>query len=57
MIWYITPINDLEEHEEATTCKCELKVLYVNNNIVIVHSSFDGREGLEQVEEILNKLK
>jgi hypothetical protein len=57
MTWHIIPVNDLEEHEETTTCKCEPEVHHINNNMVIIHSAFDGREGLEQVEEILKNLK
>jgi hypothetical protein len=55
MAWHVLPTNDLEEHEESTTCKCEPRVLYENGEMIIVHNSFDGREGVEIANEILNK--
>lgn len=53
MTWHVTPTNDLESHEEATTCKCDPRVEHVNGNMVVIHNSFDGREGVEWVEEVL----
>lgn len=50
----VLPTNDIEEHEESTTCKCEPKVIYENGEMIVVHNSFDGREGLEIVNEILS---
>jgi hypothetical protein len=55
MTWHVTPIDDLEPHEESTTCKCEPRVEHINGNMVVVHNSFDGREGVEIVKEILEK--
>ncbi len=55
--WHVIPINDLEPYEQETTCKCEPKVLHENGNMIIVHNSFDGREGLEWTKEILNSEK
>ena len=54
MIWHITPVNDLEEHEENSTCKCNPRseVEPESGDILIIHSSYDGRELLE---EILNE--
>lgn len=49
----ILPCNDIEEHEESSTCKCEPIVEFVNGEMLIIHNSFDGREGVEWVEEIL----
>jgi hypothetical protein len=56
MTWHVTPINDLEPHEESSTCKCEPKVLIENGDMIVVHNSFDGREGLEEVNRILHNL-
>jgi hypothetical protein len=48
------PCDDLEEHEESTTCKCEPRVTcYPDGGIHVLHNSFDGREGLEQAMEVL----
>lgn len=50
----VLPVNDTEDHEELSTCKCIPLVYLENGEIIIVHSSFDGREYVEQVNEILN---
>lgn len=55
MVFHVTPIDDIEPHEEATTCKCEPRVEHVNGNMVVVHNAFDGREGVEIANEILNE--
>jgi len=52
---HITPINDLHEHEDNSKCPCEPTVELANGNLIIIHNSFDGREGLELAKEILNK--
>lgn len=54
--FHVTPINDIEEHQqEGTTCKCGPSVQFVENgNMIVVHNSFDGREGVELAKEILN---
>ena len=54
MSYHILPIDDLEEHEESTTCKCEPKIEFIKGEMMIIHNAFDQREILEQVEEILN---
>jgi hypothetical protein len=51
---HIIPINDLKEHKETTVCKCQPKAIKENNELIIIHNSFDGREGIEWMEEILN---
>ena len=54
-IYHVLPINDIEEHEESSTCKCEPRAeKQENGNIIIIHNSFDGREGVEWTNEILN---
>ena len=52
MITHILPINDLEEHKELSTCKCnpEMQVLE-NGDMMIVHNSFDKREIIERLFE------
>lgn len=49
MAYHILPIDDLEEHEESTTCKCKPDVQYEDGNMIIVHNSFDGREFIEEI--------
>lgn len=55
--WHVIPNNDLKPHDESTTCHCEPRVEHINGNMVIIHNAFDGREGLEIVNEILNTKK
>ena len=56
MIIHVLPVNDLEPHdEEGTTCKCEPRVEFVEGGMLVVHNSFDNREMIEQVNEILEK--
>lgn len=52
---HVYPINDLEQHDlEGTQCKCNPQVIVEPNaEIIIVHNSFDGREGVELANEIL----
>jgi len=62
-IWHILPVNDLHPHIDEVKqdcirgiycdCPCEPDVREEEGTFFVVHSSFDGREGLEQVEEIL----
>lgn len=57
MAVHVTPIGDLEPHEEKTTCKCEPNVIYENGEMIVIHNSFDGREGVEITNEILNNIQ
>lgn len=53
--WHVLPINDIKEHIESEDCECEPTVeVQENGNVVIVHNAFDGREGVEMANEILN---
>lgn len=57
MIYHIIPINDLKEHEESSTGECNPKLLDegdLDGNMIIIHNSYDGREIIEQVNEIIN---
>lgn len=56
MIWHILPINDSLPHiETGSTCHCDPTVkLLDSGDIMIVHNSYDGREGLELANEILS---
>lgn len=35
-------------------CKCGPLINFEGNNLIVIHNSFDGREGVEWVNEILN---
>ena len=50
---HILPENDSGTHEELTTCHCQPKVVIEDNNIFVVHNSFDGRELVEEFNSIL----
>jgi len=54
-IWHVLPTKDIEEHTELSTCKCCPRVEkdYENGVVIIVHNSFDGRELVEQANEII----
>lgn len=63
-VWHLLPVNDLEEHNEHTKihpidekliseCKCKPGFIYEPNGVIVVHNSFDGREGVEQAKKIL----
>lgn len=55
----VVPVGDLEPHEErymeGYECKCEPKIEPCNGSIIVIHNSFDGREGIEIVNEILKQ--
>ncbi|MEO7047626.1 MAG: hypothetical protein ABI091_20170 [Ferruginibacter sp.] len=52
-IFYVLPVNDIKEHRESYICPCLPEIKYESGNMIVVHNSFDGREGLEWVNEIL----
>ena len=55
---HIHPLNDIKEHDTSdtgNTCHCEPTVRVAGNEIFVTHNSFDGREGVEWANEILNK--
>lgn len=56
MIVNVTPCNDLRYHKEDSTCPCKPKIEFVDDNILIVHNSFDGREAVEQAEALLREI-
>jgi hypothetical protein len=53
MATHVYPLNDLQEHILKSTCKCNPTVTVEYGEIIICHNSFDGREIIEQVNEIL----
>lgn len=56
-IWHILPNNDSDTHIEKGYCKCEPKIEILEDRILIIHNSFDGREAVEWANEIINKSK
>lgn len=72
LITHILPINDISEHTERvyyepsilpipfSWCKCNPEIRLnpqASESILIIHNSFDGREGVEWVQEILKENK
>lgn len=63
-VYHVYPVNDLKEHDLHTwplpfdgyscDCKCKPRIEEVDLSFIVVHNSFDGREGVEWVNEILN---
>jgi hypothetical protein len=53
-IFHVLPVNDIKEHRESYVCHCQPKVQNESGNMIIIHNSFDGREGVEWANEILN---
>lgn len=67
-IWHVFPQNDLKPHLTVCAdlpglppfcdCECNPNVIVEENDAyIIVHNSFDGREGVEIANEILNTPK
>ena len=52
--FHVYPNNDLKEHNTSSfDCDCNPEIKPQEGNMIIVHNSYDGREGLEWVNEIL----
>lgn len=54
MAFHILPINDIKQHEESSTCECNPSIIEESGELIIIHNAFDGREGAELANEILN---
>jgi hypothetical protein len=50
---HILPMDEQDQHEFSSTCKCEPRVEIFENSIQIIHDAFDGRVAVERVNEIL----
>lgn len=50
---HIYPNNDIKEHDFATTCECQPNVIEESGELICIHNSYDGREGLEMANELL----
>jgi hypothetical protein len=54
---HIHPLNDIKEHDTSytvSTCHCKPTSKIEGGEIIVIHNSFDGREGVEMVNDILN---
>lgn len=65
-IWHVLPVADIKDHigitvedkdgEIESPCECKPRIEVLENGaIIVVHNSFDGREGVEWANSILNK--
>ena len=55
MIYHVYPNNDLKPHNtEDTTCECDPTIKTEDGNMIVVHNSYDGREAVENANEILD---
>lgn len=48
----ILPINDIQTHSHHALCPCNPKIDTENNNFIIIHNAFDGRDLEEARKEI-----
>jgi hypothetical protein len=51
----VYPINDLEEHDLDSTCKCMPTIKEEYGQMIVVHNSFDCREAVEVAKEIIKQ--
>lgn len=53
----IIPNNDLKPHTENTTCDCKPNILWQNEEMIVVHNSYDKRELDEVIKYNTDELK
>jgi len=58
---HTVPLNDVREHDLTTTCDCGPAVFWKHpdtgepfSQAHVVHHSYDGREFIEEAEDIVN---
>lgn len=49
---HVVPLNDIMRHDPVA-CRCNPRMEVYNGNHLVIHRSFDGREAVEQAEELL----
>jgi hypothetical protein len=49
---HVMPENDLREHV-FENCPCNPRIEVVGATLIYIHNSWDGREYVEQVEDLL----
>lgn len=53
--YHIIPIDDDEMHNLSRKCSCKPRAKAIDDiSTMIVHNSYDGREGYEQALDYLN---
>jgi hypothetical protein len=55
---HVHPLNDIKDHnisDTGNTCHCEPICKIEFGKMIIVHNSFDGREGVEWANQIINQ--
>jgi len=52
--YHIIPENDTYNHVTSDECECQPDVEMVKESLVITHYSFDGREVVEWVNNLIN---
>lgn len=64
-VWHVYPVEDNQEHALVALelngapycqCKCEPEIKNEGDSFLIIHNSFDGREGIEWANEILSAI-
>lgn len=50
--WHVRPLNEAN-HLHDPNCPCKPKVELSNGIDIVTHNSFDGREAVEQIKELL----
>lgn len=56
MSYHVLPNNDLKEHCTKSTCECCPTLIIENGEMIFIHNSYDGREGLEMAKEVLKDI-
>lgn len=48
---HITPINDLKEHTEESTCECCPRLIIEEGEMIFIHNAWDKREENENSQQ------
>ena len=51
---HIMPIDDIKPHYDSPDCTCQPRRELIENTVIYIHNSWDGREILEQAIHYLN---
>jgi hypothetical protein len=50
-IFHVVPKDDIYKHKEiGYDCNCNPDVEFADNQIIVTHNAFDGRDLIEEVE-------
>jgi hypothetical protein len=53
----IIPINDLKPHTENSSCACKPNILWQDEEMIVIHNSYDKRELTEVIKHNTEELK